>query len=94
MHCCLVCQANNNHRECRSRLEIVEREHRTIVVKHEELSVLYDQCCKDLKIRISDLSKTHHDLETLKEQYERLHLDHKKLSGKSLPTDPILFDGM
>jgi len=76
-------KANNNHRECKSRLEIVEREHRTLVVKHEELSVIYDQTCKDLKIRISDLSKTHNDLETLKEQYERLHLEHKKLSGEN-----------
>jgi len=70
-------------RECKSRLEIVEREHRTLVVKHEELSVLYDQSCKDLKIRISDLTKANHDLETLKEQYERLHLEHKKLFGEN-----------
>lgn len=76
-------KANNNHRECKSRLEIIEREHRTLVVKHEELSVIYDQTCKDLKIRISDLSKAHNDLETLKEQYERLHLEHKKLSGEN-----------
>merc|ERR1719402_1436811 len=61
-------KANNNHRECKSRLEIVEREHRTIMVKHEELNVLYDQTCKDLKIRISDLSRAHNDLKTLKEQ--------------------------
>lgn len=76
-------KSNNNHRECKSRLEIVEREHRTLIVKHEELSVLYDQGCKDLKIRICDLTKTHHDLETLKEQYERIHLEHKKLSGEN-----------
>jgi len=76
-------KANNNHRECKSRLEIIEREHRTLVVKHEELNVLYDQTCKELKIRISDLSKTHNDLETLKEQYERLHLEHKKMSGEN-----------
>jgi len=76
-------KANGNHRECKSRLEIVEREHRTLVVKHEELSVIYDQTCKDLKIRISDLSKAHNDLETLKEQYERLHLEHKKMSGEN-----------
>merc|ERR1711887_233768 len=76
-------KANNNHRECKSRLEIVEREHRTLVVKHEELSVIYDQTCKDLKIRISDLSKTHNDLETLKEVYERLHLEHKKMGGEN-----------
>jgi len=76
-------KANNNHRECKSRLEIVEREHRTLVVKHEELSVLYDQTCKDLKIRISDLSRAHNDLETLKEQYERLHLENKKMSGEN-----------
>jgi len=76
-------KANNNHREAKSRLEIIEREHRTLVVKHEELSILYDQCCKDLKMRISDLTKTHNDLETLKEQYERLHLEHKKLSGEN-----------
>jgi len=76
-------KANNNHRECKSRLEIVEREHRTIMVKHEELNVLYDQTCKDLKIRISDLSRAHNDLETLKEQYERLHLENKKMSGEN-----------
>merc|ERR1711970_68223 len=76
-------KANNNHRECKSRLEIIEREHRTLVVKHEELSVLYDQTCKDLKIRISDLSRAHNDLETLKEQYERLHLENKKISGEN-----------
>merc|ERR1711970_707134 len=76
-------KANNNHRECKSRLEIIEREHRTLVVKHEELSVLYDQTCKDLKIRISDLSRAHNDLETLKEQYERLHLENKKMSGEN-----------
>lgn len=76
-------KANNNHRECKSRVEIIEREHRTLVVKHEELNVLYDQSCKELKIRISDLSRTHNDLETLKEQYERLHLEHKKLSGEN-----------
>ena len=78
-----MAQSNNNHREVKSRLEIVEREHRTLVVKHEELSVLYDQSCKDLKIRISDLQRVNNDLETLKEQYERLHLEHKKLSGES-----------
>jgi len=76
-------KANNNHRECKSRLEIVEREHRTLVVKHEELNVLYDQTCKDLKVRIADLSRTHNDLETLKEQYERLHMEHKKMSGEN-----------
>ncbi|XP_018019085.1 paramyosin, long form isoform X2 [Hyalella azteca] len=76
-------KANNNHREVRSRLEIVEREHRTLIVKHEELSVLYDQSCKDLKIRSSDLTKALHDLETLKEQYERIHLEHKKLSNEN-----------
>merc|ERR1711970_1681047 len=75
-------KSNNNHRECKSRLEIVEREHRTLVVRHEELTVLYDQTCKDLKIRISDLSRAHNDLETLKEQYERLHLENKKMSGE------------
>jgi len=76
-------KSNNNHRECKSRLEIVEREHRTLVVRHEELTVLYDQTCKDLKIRISDLSRTCNDLETLKEQYERLHLENKKMSGEN-----------
>lgn len=76
-------RANGNHREVKSRLEIVEREHRTLVVKHEELSVLYDQSCKDLKIRISDLTRANNDLETLKEQYERLHLEHKKQSGEN-----------
>lgn len=76
-------KANNNHRECKSRLEIVEREHRTLVVRHEELSILYDQCCKDLKMRISDLTKCSHDLETLKEQYERLHIESKKLAGEN-----------
>jgi len=76
-------KANNNHRECKSRLEIVEREHRSLVVKHEELNVLYDQTCKDLKVRIADLSRTHNDLETLKEQYERLHMEHKKMSGEN-----------
>merc|ERR1719430_1288935 len=76
-------KSNNNHRECKSRLAIIEREHRTLVVKHEELSVLYDQTCKDLKIRISDLSRAHNDLETLKEQYERLHLENKKMSGEN-----------
>jgi len=76
-------KSNNNHRECKSRLEIVEREHRTLVVKHEELTILYDQTCKDLKIRISDLSRTCNDLETLKEQYERLHLENKKMSGEN-----------
>jgi len=76
-------KANNNHRECKSRLEIVEREHRTLIVKHEELNVLYDQTCKDLKVRIADLSRTHNDLETLKEQYERLHMEHKKMSGEN-----------
>merc|ERR1719427_1041568 len=76
-------KANNNHRECKSRLEIVEREHRSLVVKHEELNVLYDQTCKDLKIRISDLSRTCNDLETLKEQYERLYLENKKMSGEN-----------
>merc|ERR1711970_1229288 len=76
-------KANNNHRECKSRLEIVEREHRSLLVKHEELNVLYDQTCKDLKIRISDLSRAHNDLETLKEQYERLHLENKKMSGEN-----------
>jgi len=76
-------KANNNHRECKSRLEIVEREHRSLVVKHEELNVLYDQTCKDLKVRLADLSRTHNDLETLKEQYERLHMEHKKMSGEN-----------
>lgn len=76
-------RANNNHREVKSRLEIVEREHRTLVVKHEELSVLYDQSCKDLKIRSTDLTRVTHDLETLKEQYERLHLEAKKMSGEN-----------
>jgi len=76
-------KSNNNHREVKSRLEIVEREHRTLVVRHEELTVLYDQTCKDLKIRISDLSRTCNDLETLKEQYERLHLENKKMSGEN-----------
>lgn len=76
-------KSNNNHREAKSRLEIVEREHRTLIVKHEELSVLYDQSSKDLRIRSADLTKSLHDLETLKEQYERLHLEHKKLSGEN-----------
>merc|ERR1711970_194099 len=85
-------KANNNHRECKSRSEIIEREHRTLVVKHEELSVLYDQTCKDLKIRISDLSRAHNDLETLKEQYERLHLENKKMSGENSDLEATVND--
>lgn len=75
-------KSNTSHREVKSRLEIVEREHKTLVVKYEELNMLYEQNCKDLKIRVTELTKISHEYESIKESHERLAIENRKLNGE------------
>lgn len=76
-------KANNFVREYKSKLEILEREHKTLTVKYEEVSMMYDQTSRDLKVKIQDLTKATHDIEILKEHNERFVLDNKRLSGEN-----------
>ncbi|XP_071530231.1 paramyosin, long form-like isoform X2 [Panulirus ornatus] len=73
-------KANTNHRECKARLETVDREYKSLLVKYEELNLLYEQTSKDLKIRVAEYNKVVHELEHSKELYEKLSIDHKKIS--------------
>lgn len=68
----------------KSRLETVDREYKTILIKYEELNMLYEQTTKDLKIRVVEYNKVSLELEHIKEHYEKLSLEYKKINGESL----------
>lgn len=76
-------KANNTARELKGKLEIIEREHKSLTIKYEEISVLYEQTSRDLKNKIQDLTKATHDIELLKEHNERFVLDNKRLTGEN-----------
>lgn len=68
----------------KARLETVDREYKTLLVKYEEITLLYEQTSKDLKVRIAEYNKVSSELEHIKELYERLGMDYKKINGEFL----------
>lgn len=75
-------KSNTSARELKSRLEVVEREHKSVIVKYDELNMLYDQSTRDLKLRTTDLQKSSMELERVKDSQEKLNLDYKRLYGE------------
>ncbi|XP_042236029.1 paramyosin, long form-like isoform X2 [Homarus americanus] len=76
-------KANANHRECKTRLETVDREYKTLLVKYEELNMLYEQTSKDLKVRVAEYNKVTNELEHVKDVFEKISIDYKKISTEN-----------
>ncbi|KAG0719394.1 Paramyosin, long form [Chionoecetes opilio] len=64
-------------------LETVDREYKTLLIKYEELNMIYEQTSKDLKVRTTEYTKVMQEYEHIKECYEKLSFDYKKISAEN-----------
>lgn len=76
-------KSNTYGREMKSRLETLDREYKSLIIKHEELSILYETTSKELRIKLADLAKATQENAHLKEQNDRMAMDNKRLGNEN-----------
>ena len=63
-------------------MEQLEKINADFKLKYDELTILYENTQRELRLKIADLQKLSHEYEKLREHKDALLRENKKLSGQ------------